>query len=205
MRGNERGPVVPSGAAGDQAGDIQQCMSKVAHPGDSYQECRSEVHPRGRAGDWNSCSLAQGGAEGHGPSWSGAPGSLLWVQKCHWAYSSTEPVREPNTGGTGSNMSFELRLETGVAGPMPPPTGNWKRPRCGLLGSLPFILTNTSTALSSIFPIADGRLLLFSSRGQGVVEIYCCSWLSLLRAARERRWGPELSQEPGRERCSIAV
>lgn len=175
-----------------------------AHPGDSYQQPRSEVHPGGRAGDRHSCNVAQGGA---GPSWSGAPGPLLWGQKCHWTCSSTEPMRKPNMEDTGTNVRFELRSEAGVAGPTPPPMGNWKCPQCGLLGLLPFVLTSTSTALSSIFPIADGCLLLFSSCGQGAVEIYrgCCSWLSLLQTARERRWGPQLSQEPGRGQRSIAA
>lgn len=47
-------------------------------------------------------------------------------QKHHWASSSTEPMREPDTGEAGTDTRFELRSEAGVAGPMPPPTGNWK-------------------------------------------------------------------------------
>ena len=41
-----------------------------AHPGDSYQQRGSKVQPggRGRAGDWYSCNIGQGGAEGHGLS-----------------------------------------------------------------------------------------------------------------------------------------
>jgi len=173
-------------------------------PGDSYPRRGAEVRSRDRAGletgtsatwlgavDWAEVGLL-GPCSGWGKDGQG--------QRSHWARSSTELVRKLNMEDAGTNTCFELRLEAGVAGPTPLPAGNWNRSRCGLLGLLPVALTSTSTALSSIIPIADGRLLLFSPRGQGAVEIYrgCCRWSSLPQTARERQWGPELSWEPGR-------
>lgn len=181
-----------------------------AHPGDSYQQRRSDVPPGdgGRAGDRHSCNIAQAGAEGHRLSWSGAPGPLLWLEG-GWAGPEASLgffqywARERARHGGARDWHAVWAPVGGWCGRTYAPTHR----ELEALTVMPFALTGTSTALSSIFLITDGCLLLFSSCGQGAVEIYrgCCSWSSLLQTARGRQWGPELRQEPGRGCCSVAA